>query len=170
MTQKIMALGLIRLGLKRTATQPDQTLTIKSHLKSHLKRLVNEMDHSLLTNNFFRACLFLMKVIKLDIRLEYSSMSRIWQFALKKRDVSYIEVVLQIMQKPVGYQLLEDLYESLFFMEDMTLQLPIADLLYSRVQVVSDDFLSLPLVDYYVNKKNLFSVDLIETIHQALSQ
>ena len=78
-----------------------------------------------------------------------------------------IKAVLSILSSPspprLSYHVLEELYETVYLVHNTPLQLSICDLLYCQLPIRQDDFQT-GLCDYYLNKKNMMAVDLVESV------
>lgn len=68
------------------------------------------------------------------------------------------------------YKLLDEFYESLLYVGDLNFATNMSEVLYSKVKLDDEDFISNSACQYYAHKKNMLTVELLENIFQPISR
>jgi len=70
----------------------------------------------------------------------------------------------------LSYKLLNEFYESILYISDLSFALSVAETLYTKVRLNDDEFINTPACYYYANKKNMLVTELIESIYQIFNK
>lgn len=70
----------------------------------------------------------------------------------------------------ISYKLLNELYDSLLYVGDMNFALGVAELLYTRLKLDDAEFINNFAGLYYANKKNMLTVDFIESVFEHVTK
>ena len=70
----------------------------------------------------------------------------------------------------INFKLLNSMYDSLLYIGDLNFVLNAAEFLYTKVKLSDDDFINSQACFYFLNKKNMLFVELVESIYQVFSR
>ena len=66
--------------------------------------------------------------------------------------------------------LLNNLYEVLFYINDLDFALKVSEMLYSKVKLNDSDFVNVQSCNYYANRKNILVCEQLESIFIPLKK
>jgi len=72
--------------------------------------------------------------------------------------------------KGVSYKIINSLYDSLIYVGDLGFSLKVAEMIHSNIKISSEDLIGEEAGHYFMNKKNILSIELLESMFQLFSR